>query len=148
MSLLGRFTIGLMNSLFLILKRQCLSSSRQFLTGISCSCSCRVAPTREFKKAMTAVAADDSWKPRVVETRMNSATKEAEKAKERRKLKIEAKKKYLAKKLKKRVETEENNEQDRKKLAKQKKLKESKSQLKREKTIGKKAKERKPRVRF
>merc|ERR1712119_64103 len=77
--------------------------SRQFQTGISCGCSCRVAPTSEIKEAVAAAAAaavfkegDDSWKPRRTKRSLSPSMEEAAKEKERIKLRKEAKKNYLA----------------------------------------------------
>merc|ERR1711970_1230850 len=95
--------------------------SRQFQTGISCGCSCRVAPTSEIKEAVAAAAAaavfkegDDSWKPRRTKRSLSPSMKEAAREKERIKLRKEAKKNYLAKKWKeeKKIEAEKEKEKE------------------------------------
>jgi len=135
--------------------------NRQFETGISCGCNCRVAPPTEFKEAAAAAAAaaasssrgggkPNAMKPRIAKRSLESAEREKEKEKERRKLKKEEKKRYLKAKLeeakREKKEQEKANMMKRLKAKLKTKLEEREKELKREKIIEKKLEEKKRRA--
>jgi len=117
-----------------------LRLSRQFTTGISCGCSCRVAPQTEFKKAAAAAAASrgggnsDTMRPRVAKRSVNS--KQEEEEAKRKKLRKEKKK--IMKKL-----LEDKRRQKKKEEEKRKEKKEEKEKEKQRKIEEQKKEERK-----
>merc|ERR1712179_328620 len=97
-----------------------LRLSRQFNTGISCGCKCRVAPSDEFKAvAAAAVAASRGGNSDAMRPKRSVKSKKEKKREE--KLRME-KKKILKKSMLVKEQSKKKNEKDllRKKMKKEK----------------------------